>query len=427
MGHGEPQEHTGLLSQGERKGFINVIVMGLSFVLLFVAFSSTQNLQTSVHGDLGFRSLSILYLVFAPSNFISPYVVQLIGEKFALIFGAACYCVYIAANIEVVVPLLLGASAIIGFGAAVLWTAQGSVVLHSAPPAKLGVYNGLFFGIFQWAQVIGNLLAGILLTGGTNPSKLFLILTIVGATSLGGFCFVRGKTGTKTKEDTIPVSVRLSQTFKIMIETPMLYLYLAMIYSGISQTYMFGVFPGSKTIATNDIGYVMAVFGGADVIGSFVAGYVSDRLGRMPIVFTCAVSMTAGSVLLLLQDFHVLPHETYLSYIIAILLGIADSGFNTQLYAMLGAVFPDRAEAAIGAFKFFQAGSTAVLFFVGPYVSELFYFAVTNGFLWTGTLAFFLLVLRTRRATVAVAAAVAGGNSEGYTRINSDGEKAVGM
>lgn len=393
MGQGET---TGLLAKGERRGFINVIILGISFCVLFVAFSSTQNLQTNVHGDMGFRSLSVLYCVFAPANFISPYVVQLVGEKFALIIGAVCYCLYIAANIKVEEPILLGASAVIGFGAAVLWTAQGSVVLHSAPADKLGAYNGLFFGIFQWAQVIGNLIAGVLLSNGTSPSTLFFILTVVGSTSLLGFFFVSGHKVEAT--EAVPVKDRILQTLKIMTEKQMFLLYLAMIYSGISQTYMFGVFP--KTRPTKEVGYIMAVFGAADVIGSFVAGFVSDKLGRMPVVFSCALSMTVGSTIFFLQyPLHILPDEQYLSYVIAILLGIADSGFNTQLYAILGAVFPDRVEAAIGAFKFFQAGSTAVLFFVGPYftsdsLSQIFYYGVTNGFLWTGTLTFLILVLQ---------------------------------
>jgi len=391
----------------ERRGFINVVVLGLSFCLLFVAFSSTQNLQTNLNGDLGFWSLSVLYLVFAPANFISPYVVLLVGEKVSLIIGAVCYCVYIAANIHVEKPLLLGASAIIGFGAAVLWTAQGSVVIHSAPPGKLGAYNGLFFGIFQWAQVIGNLLAGILLSRGSSNTLLFLVLTIIGACSLFGFVFVR-QTKKDTAKESMPVTERLGQTFAIMATKQMLLLYMAMIYSGVTQTYMFGVFP--KTRPKEEVGYIMAVFGAADVLGSFVAGYVSDKLGRLPIVFVCALSMSFGSITFYMQDLGVFPDARYLSYVIAILFGIADSGFNTQIYATLGAVFPDRVEAAIGAFKFFQAGSTAVLFFVGPYVSQTFYFVVVLSTLWSGTFFYFVLAAITPTTTI----------TAGYERINHD-------
>eukprot|EP00026_Physarum_polycephalum_P007093 Phypoly_transcript_07147.p1 GENE.Phypoly_transcript_07147~~Phypoly_transcript_07147.p1 ORF type:complete len:410 (+),score=45.47 Phypoly_transcript_07147:79-1308(+) len=377
-----PPEH-------ERAGFINVIILGVSFCLLFIAYSAAQNLQTNLHGNLGFQTLSTLYFVFTATNFISPYIVLLVGEKISLLVGAVCYCVFIAANMHVVQPILLGASAIVGFGAAVLWTAQGSTVIRCAPPAKLGAYNGLFFGIFQWAQVIGNLLAGILLAKGISEYLLFLILTIIGSTSLIGFLFLRRpKAPPASSGDSF--SSRILQTFSVMFTKQMALLYLAMIYSGISQTYMFGVFPGTRP--KKQVGYIMTAFGVADVIGSLVAGYVSDKIGRLPIIFICAVSMSAGSIVFFLQDpVHALSDARYISYIIAILLGIADSGFNTQIYATLGFVFPDRVEAAIGAFKFFQAGSSAVLFLLGPYVSNTFYFVVVLVTLWSGTLFFFVL------------------------------------
>jgi MFS family permease len=386
------EERASLISpEQEKQGFINVVILGVSFCLLFIAYSATQNLQTNLHGNLGFESLSILYFVFAFTNFISPYVVVLVGEKVALLFGCVCYCVFIAANTKVIEPILLAASAIIGFGAAVLWTAQGSAVIRSSPPEKLGAYNGIFFGIFQWAQVLGNLLAGILLSKGISDKILFLILTIIGSTSLIGILFLRRpKTVSMSSE---PFSTRILQTFNVMFTKKMALLYLAMIYSGVSQTYMFGVFP--KTRPKKEVGYIMTAFGGADVAGSLLAGYISDKVGRLPIIFVCACSMTAGSVVFFLQEVEVLGDATYLSYVISVLLGIADSGFNTQIYATLGHVFPDRVEAAIGAYKFFQAGSTAVLFLLGPYVSQLFYFIVVLATLWSGTFLFFILTLVT--------------------------------
>lgn len=386
------EENQALITPGsEKRGLINVVVLGVSFCILFVAFSSCQNLQTNVNGDLGFYSLSVLYSVFAPANFISPYVVTLFGEKISLMFGAVCYCLFIAANIKVEKATLLAASAIVGFGAAVLWTAQGSTVIHNAPPAKLGAYNGLFFGIFQWCQVIGNLIAGVLISKGMSNFWLFSILTIIGSTSLIGFlCLRTTKTvEEKATEEKVGLLKKLTQTFSVMATKPMVLLYLAMIYSGVSQSYFFGVFP--KGQPKNEVGYIMAVFGAADVAGSFVAGFVSDKLGRLPIVFFCALSMSAGSITFYLQQIGVIDNARYLSYIIAVLLGIADSGFNTQIYATLGVVFPDRVEAAIGAFKFFQAGSTAVLFFLGPHVNQLFYIIVVLVSLWSGTLFFFVL------------------------------------
>ena len=87
-----------------------------------------------------------------------------------------------------------------------------------------------------------------------------------------------------------------------------------------SQTYMFGVFPGTRP--KKEVGYIMTAFGVADVlgirekgekeflnmflflIGSLTAGYISDKIGRLPIIFVCAISMTAGSSIFYLQVRH---------------------------------------------------------------------------------------------------------------------------
>jgi len=51
---------------------------------------------------------------------------------------------------------------------------------------------------------------------------------------------------------------------------------------------------------------------------------------------------------------------------IAILLGVGDAVFNTQIYGILGYVFTGSSEAAFATFKFYQSASTGVLFFCEP-------------------------------------------------------------
>jgi len=270
----------------------------------------------------------VLYLVFAFSNFISPFVVLKLGERGSLIVGALTYCLYIASNVKVTLITLITASAIIGWGASVLWTAQGSVITHSSPPGKLGAYNGIFFGMFQWAQVFGNLLAGVLRKLGISISLVFIVLSSIGLSSLLGFAFIRrmGDSGGVTTQTPIQ---RLSLTFSILVHRYMWFMYIPIIYSGVSQTFMFGIFP--KTVHPDTMPFVMAVFGAADALGSLAGGWISDRVGRLPIIFACSLSCTSASVLVFLQYLHVIPANIYISYCEAVLLGIADSGFNTQV------------------------------------------------------------------------------------------------
>jgi hypothetical protein len=108
-----------------------------------------------LNGDLGYWSNGILYIVFAVATFVSPWFVINFGEKYPLILiifvflklmfayritlliGAGCYTLYIGANIHVTESFLFTASGIIGFGAALIWTAQGVssfFIFHSPSP-----------------------------------------------------------------------------------------------------------------------------------------------------------------------------------------------------------------------------------------------------------------------------------------------------
>lgn len=60
------------------------------------AYNTTQNLETKIlstdgYGNLGFYSLSLLYAVVALTIFLSPILVQSLGERVSMWLGAACY------------------------------------------------------------------------------------------------------------------------------------------------------------------------------------------------------------------------------------------------------------------------------------------------------------------------------------------------
>lgn len=46
-------------------------------------------------------------------------------NRVSLIFAACLYLLYLAATVKLIIPLYLVASSLCGFGAAILWTAQG--------------------------------------------------------------------------------------------------------------------------------------------------------------------------------------------------------------------------------------------------------------------------------------------------------------
>ncbi len=121
---------------------INVFLLGLAFLLVFTAFQTMSNIQTVILdsatdedsegfvddrdvGD-GFIALCIIYGVSAVCNWFAPSIMTVIGLKFTMIFGAVWYATYIASFFYLHAALLYSASALLGFGAALIWTAQVS-------------------------------------------------------------------------------------------------------------------------------------------------------------------------------------------------------------------------------------------------------------------------------------------------------------
>lgn len=378
---------------GYNKG--NVVTVAVAFCGLFTAFNSLQNFVTSLNKSLGFTSLGILYTTLALSTFIAPAVVKTVGNRPSLFVGALTYCMYIGANIKVIPPILLSVSAVMGVGAAVLWTAQGAHLAQSSDPGEMGKMSGLFFAIFQVNQVAGNLIVAILLHVGLDVHLVIAILTGVGLLFSLLLLGVRKtyplvveeeeKTAVQTALEMSP-KVLMMETARLFRSPDLLILLLPMFYSGLSQTYFFGIFPRQVPLAT--IGWLMACFGAADASGSLLLGRVSDKTGRGPVLAAGSLACLAG--VCLANAVHILEWRTWPMFVAATLLGAADASYNTQIYAILGEVFPDSREAAFAGFKMVQAGATGVAFVTSQFFG---FFVLSSAFLASLVLGCLMLVV----------------------------------
>ena len=72
----------------------------------------------------GQTSLAIIYAVSAVFNWLAPSAMALMGLKITLIIGAITYALYIMTFFWLSNALLYSGSALIGVGAALIWTAQ---------------------------------------------------------------------------------------------------------------------------------------------------------------------------------------------------------------------------------------------------------------------------------------------------------------
>ncbi len=128
-----------------------VIICSIGFLLLFSTFFTASGLAGKVladndFGNLGFYSLGLLYSMFAICCLFAEKIVKKCGVKFSLVGGSLCYSFYISTfilssyrtlysdsdawylNKTFIIFIVYLAAAVNGFGASILWVAEGQYV-----------------------------------------------------------------------------------------------------------------------------------------------------------------------------------------------------------------------------------------------------------------------------------------------------------
>jgi len=168
-----------------------VRALAVGYFTLFLAYSGTQLLQSTINGSAGFWCLGVLYALFAVSALVAPWVVARTPSYVIIPASASLYVVMVAANIQVhPVPLVLSCAGV-GFAASTLWSAQGVFIgkcangYAAATRTPLTVatsqLNASFYTIFASAGAFSAAFSSILLLSMRNAiGPLFVVLTIVG-------------------------------------------------------------------------------------------------------------------------------------------------------------------------------------------------------------------------------------------------------
>ena len=195
----------------------NVLVMSFSFLGLFIAFNPLQRFffffffpslqSTTQTGNTGYIGIAVLYGVIAATTLVSSGIVKKMGEKLSLILGASSYVLYIFVLLLMIkvemssaalqamyysINVVTGVGGFFFFKGSVLWTAQGSLVALSASKKTLGLFNGIFFCVFMVNYLVGGIITqNVLNKTEGGQTLLYIIFTILGCVSWGGFFFIR--------------------------------------------------------------------------------------------------------------------------------------------------------------------------------------------------------------------------------------------
>ena len=107
----------------------NLLVITLSFLCLFMAYTSLEMLQSSLNvaGGLGMIGLTLVYTVkLLSSLFLPSLLFSKLGMKWTIVVAMFGYIAYIAASFHPTWGIVIPASVLIGIGGSNLWTGQMS-------------------------------------------------------------------------------------------------------------------------------------------------------------------------------------------------------------------------------------------------------------------------------------------------------------
>ncbi|KAI6124377.1 major facilitator superfamily domain-containing protein [Pisolithus croceorrhizus] len=134
---------------------------------------------------------SALYATFAFFGFFSGTVSNVLGARVTLTLGTLGYPLYISSFLVVnihpnVTAYVIASGAVLGVSAAMLWTAQGSLMMAYPTEAQKGLYIGIFWAIFNLGGVVGSAVAFAenfhsTANGVSNGTYIgFVVLTVTG-------------------------------------------------------------------------------------------------------------------------------------------------------------------------------------------------------------------------------------------------------
>ena len=163
----------------------NLLILSVSYMLLFIAVLSIRNLQSSLNDDVGLTSLGALYASQFLTSIFSTSIVQRVRPRNTMAIAFFLYIVYVGANFYPVYYILLPAAAICGFAMAISFTAQATYLTNialgyssvSGTDVRLVLtrFNSVFYVFFQLAQISGGVLSSLVLKRSPTSQTLSLV------------------------------------------------------------------------------------------------------------------------------------------------------------------------------------------------------------------------------------------------------------
>ena len=159
----------------------NFAIICVSFILVFTAFRSVQNLQTSLNhpGRLGTIAMTCVHGTMFITCLFAPAFINKLTAKWTMVLGLMFYALWIAANLYPHFYTLIPTSIGVGLGQTLAWTSQVSYISRLATDYahvskeisdhEIYKFNGIFLACFQTTHIWGNLVSSLMLGDWSHP------------------------------------------------------------------------------------------------------------------------------------------------------------------------------------------------------------------------------------------------------------------
>ena len=376
---------------------VQLAVLCTSVFFVFLAYESIQKIESSLNPGVGTTAIGVLYVVMICATPAAPYILKLLGKKWAYVFGGITYSIFVASHFYPKKDCMIPAAVVIGIGSAVFWPAILTLLKHFSDKyaamkdleanKTLDHFSSIFWGSFQLCKVVGSAMLYIIFKevglAVFFTSEKVLIISFTACALFGcliGIALMQNvdkdinetrkgelenaeKDAKKLEEKSTSKS---KAWFRLLRSPHCLMLFGICMYNGIEQGFAWTdftslmVYPAYNSKAM--IGMFTLAYSAANMLtGSLASQFPTSKAMTRALLFVAIGTQTVCS-LLVSQLF---ADKKAALWVTAVVLGMGDALLNTKIGVLLGCDFKGQEHVIMVAiWRGCHAAGTAIPFFL---------------------------------------------------------------
>ncbi|GMR34093.1 hypothetical protein PMAYCL1PPCAC_04288, partial [Pristionchus mayeri] len=387
----------------------NILHMAVGLCLIFLSFFSQSFIEetvlddrsqtdSSIPSNAGYISQTIIYGTFLFSNLIAPPLVAILRCRWSLVLGSATYTLLFANFLVLNTPFLYIASALEGFGSAILWTSVGHYLALNSNDKNVGRNSSIVWILHTSGLIFGGIFLLVVFGNSDDDSVIDAGMTrliygvFTGISLVGNIVFALIPTPESEREyyeERHGNKEELISTFKLAITLDSILFSFTSAFAGQVMSFWSGVYStalsftrhsfsvNTKTlVALNSIAVGVGQIAASAAFGFY--GQRTLRWGRAPImILSCALGIIAYVLAALnlpadspynngtTEPTVIKPPSMAIALICGCIFGIVDAAVNTQIYSLASVMWREATPQAFAISKFFHSLLSTICMYYG--------------------------------------------------------------